>query len=106
MSDDAPNWRALITPQFLITAAMLALAWYATILVLTGDFSVELKAAVVTAVIISNLADHRKYWLNSTSESEKKNETINKLVTGTGSGANGNGGAVSVNIEAHEPAKK
>lgn len=87
-----PRWdwlRALATPQFVVTVMLFALSTYATHMVLTGDFSADLKAAVIGALVISGIANLQKFWLNSTNDSEKKNETISDLAKGTGSGTNG-----------------
>lgn len=106
MNDDLPWWRAFATPQFAISTLFIAMTTYVIVKVLEGDYGNEVKLVIITVVVSNGLPDLRKYWLNSTSESEKKSETINTLAKGTGTGSgNGQGGAVSVQIEAREPAK-
>lgn len=75
-------WRPFATPPFAITLLLMCLAVYATIVVLTGSFSDDLKAGVVVALVITGVSEIRKYWLTSTSDSEKKNDTIATLAKG------------------------
>lgn len=82
------------TPEFIITCILLALAAFVVgiVLLIPGDaFSSDLKALVV-GIVLASIADVRKFYLNSTRDSDKKNDTINTLVRGTGNG-NGNGTA-------------
>lgn len=80
MNDQSVWWKPFATPQFVITLGLLGLATYCVIVVLQGNFSNDLKAGVITALVITGVSELRKFWLNSTSDSEKKNDTINTLV--------------------------
>jgi hypothetical protein len=83
VNDPPVWWRAFATPQFAVTVLMIGLAAYGFWAVLNpaSNFSVELKAAAVTAVVISGLGELRKFWLNSTNDSDKKNDTIATLAS-------------------------
>jgi membrane protein implicated in regulation of membrane protease activity len=65
------------TPQFVVTLAMLGLVAMVIYRVLWSDppFSSEVQLMVIT-LVIGGLAEIRKYWLNSTAESQAKNQTI------------------------------
>lgn len=77
-------WREFATPRFVISFLLIAVAAYATHIVLTGNYSADTKGLVIGAWVVTGVQEVRKFWLNSTSESEKKNETINSLVKGNG----------------------
>jgi cobalamin synthase len=91
-------FKQFATPQFVMSIllffAVVMMIWIA----FYGPYPVsnDMQVAIITAVIITGLQDLRKYWLNSTLESEKKNQTvasqadtINTLARGTGPGGDG-----------------
>lgn len=86
-----------LTPQFFITVLMLGLVGYVLFEVFKGTppASNDVQVMVITAVVIAGLQEIRKYWLNSTSESEKKNETIANLSSNSGTGPGTSGAAAN-----------
>lgn len=80
---EAPAWwREFATVKFTVTLFLMIGALYCTHIVLTTNtFSQDLRVAVVTVWVVTGIAEIRKFWLNSSSESERKNETINALAT-------------------------
>lgn len=78
--NDQPWWHDFASPRFAVSFVMVAVAAYCTHIVLTGDFSPDLKGGVIAAWVITGVQEIRKFWLNSTNDSEKKSDTINTLV--------------------------
>jgi uncharacterized membrane-anchored protein YitT (DUF2179 family) len=85
------------TPSFVMSIGFLSIMVMCLWLAFYGPYplSGELLAAIIGAIVIAGIADLRKHWLNSTADSERKNETvlrqadtINALArSGTGDGA-------------------
>lgn len=57
-----------------ITAALLPLVYVVVWCVLTGDFSTDVKAMVVGAVVSNGLTAITGFWLGSSASSQRKTE--------------------------------
>lgn len=84
--------RQFMTPSFVIGMASLFLAGMGLWIAFYGPYPLtsDTQALILGAVVISALTDVRKFFMNSSAESERKNETINvqakTIAHGTGNG--------------------
>lgn len=68
-SSESPAQRM---PALWVTAALVPLAYVTVWKVLSGDFTPEIKGAVIMAVVVATLADVRQFWLGSSHGSQVK----------------------------------
>ncbi len=94
MNESPAPWKQLASPPFILTLIMLGIIGYVVYVVLepASKYASETQALVIGAILVQGIAEIRKFWFNSDSESVKKNDTIAtqaKVIetqTGTGNG--------------------